>query len=226
MNKKLLFIPLLWSILTFGAFASAWSISLDWWYWIQYSPNSFVATDDFSNIKLDNIWSYTCNRDYWNNYPIDCPSFWSCRCSLSITDIENWQWTDASTICYVDLDIRCPSFDFDSDWKCIWWTTKILNINNYKCNFVAWKTYYFNNLDDDYWFDNFQFINFPIEDNSSSLVPTIPSSFTTWLTNLVSNFWSTIVLRLPTIILVALWITAIFSLFRVIRWYSKSAFRW
>jgi hypothetical protein len=52
----------------------------------------------------------------------------------------------------------------------------------------------------------------------------IPSEFTTGLTSLVNNFWSVLVDWLPTIILVALWITAIFALFRVVRGYARSAF--
>lgn len=52
----------------------------------------------------------------------------------------------------------------------------------------------------------------------------IPESFTTGLTSLVNNFGSTIANWLPTIILVALWITAIFALFRVVRGYARSAF--
>lgn len=53
----------------------------------------------------------------------------------------------------------------------------------------------------------------------------IPAEFTSWLTSLVNNFGSTLVDWLPTIILVALWITAIFALFRVVRGYARSAFR-
>ena len=52
----------------------------------------------------------------------------------------------------------------------------------------------------------------------------IPESFTTWLTSLVNNFGTTLVNWLPTIILVALGITAIFALFRVVRGYARSAF--
>lgn len=63
-------------------------------------------------------------------------------------------------------------------------------------------------------------------DNSPSEIWWIPTSFTSWLTNLVNNFWLTLVNRLPTIILVALWIYAIFSLFRVVRNYWRSAFKW
>lgn len=54
----------------------------------------------------------------------------------------------------------------------------------------------------------------------------IPEAFTTGLTTLVNNFGTTLSNWLPTIILVALWITAIFALFRVVRWYARSAFRW
>ena len=52
----------------------------------------------------------------------------------------------------------------------------------------------------------------------------IPTEFTTGLTSLVNNFGATLVDWLPTIILVALWITAIFALFRVVRGYARSAF--
>lgn len=53
----------------------------------------------------------------------------------------------------------------------------------------------------------------------------IPADFTTGLTSLVNNFGTTVANWLPTIILVALGITAIFALFRVVRRYAKSAFR-
>ena len=53
----------------------------------------------------------------------------------------------------------------------------------------------------------------------------IPESFTTGLTNLVNDFGTTLVNWLPTVILVALWITAIFALFRVVRRYARGAFR-
>lgn len=52
----------------------------------------------------------------------------------------------------------------------------------------------------------------------------IPASFTEGLTTLVNNFGTTLVNWLPTIILVALGITAIFALFRVVRGYARSAF--
>lgn len=62
--------------------------------------------------------------------------------------------------------------------------------------------------------------------SDSSLIPNIPSSFTSWLTSLVSNFGSIVVNWLPTIILLSLGIYAIFALFRVVRWYAKSTFNW
>lgn len=63
---------------------------------------------------------------------------------------------------------------------------------------------------------------------SDSVFPelSVPSSFTSWMTQLVENFGWTISNWLPVVILVALWITAIFALFRVVRWYAKSAFKW
>lgn len=63
-------------------------------------------------------------------------------------------------------------------------------------------------------------------ENWWSYVPWIPDTFTSWLTNLLNNFWSTIFNWLPTIILVALWIYAIFALFRAVRWYARSSFNW
>lgn len=64
--------------------------------------------------------------------------------------------------------------------------------------------------------------------DSDSVFPwlNVPSSFTSWITELVENFWGTIANWLPVVILVALWITAIFALFRVVRWYARSSFRW
>lgn len=53
----------------------------------------------------------------------------------------------------------------------------------------------------------------------------IPESFTSGLTDLVGNFGTTIANWLPTIILVALGITAVFALFRVVRGYARGAFR-
>lgn len=63
---------------------------------------------------------------------------------------------------------------------------------------------------------------------SDSVFPeiTVPSSFTSWLTQLVENFGGTIANWIPSVLLIALWITAIFALFRVVRWYAKSAFKW
>lgn len=63
-------------------------------------------------------------------------------------------------------------------------------------------------------------------DDSSVDFPSIPSSFTSWITTLVNNFGWTMVARLPTIILVSMWIVAIFALFRVVRRYAKKSFRW
>lgn len=63
-------------------------------------------------------------------------------------------------------------------------------------------------------------------DSSSSAFPSIPASFTSWITTLVNNFGWTMVAWLPTIILVSMWIVAIFALFRVVRRYAKKSFRW
>lgn len=63
---------------------------------------------------------------------------------------------------------------------------------------------------------------------SDSVFPelSVPSSFTSWLTSLVNNFWSTISEWIPVVILVTLWITAIFALFRVVRNYARRSFKW
>lgn len=66
------------------------------------------------------------------------------------------------------------------------------------------------------------------DSDSDSVFPelSVPWSFTSWMTQLVENFGWTIANWLPVVILVALWITAIFALFRVVRWYARSSFRW
>lgn len=53
----------------------------------------------------------------------------------------------------------------------------------------------------------------------------IPESFTTWLTTLVNNFWTTIANWLPVIILAGLWVFAIFYLMKVVYRYGRKAFK-
>lgn len=189
MIKKLLILPILWCLMTFGAFASADEITF-LTNWNSYTPNRVYISNSFSLSSSDIVnFSYNFNNPNAKlllHWPI-----WNCQIiavspsSLRFNNCDLFAWF---------YDVSFEGYSFDS-----------ITISN---SFLS--------------LDN----SIIVDDSSSTLVPTIPSSFTTWLTNLVSNFWSTIVLRLPTIILVALWITAIFSLFRVIRWYSKSAFRW
>lgn len=53
----------------------------------------------------------------------------------------------------------------------------------------------------------------------------IPEDFTTGLTTLVGNFWTTLSNWLPTIIIAGLGVTAVIFLFRLAWRYGKRAFR-
>lgn len=203
MLKKLLVLPLIWGFFWLTAFASAtdynFSLSVGEDYSSYISPSSVVF--DSSDISF---------KSSLDNLSIEWGSMWY---------VLMYHWNDMSNGLY---------FWKMYDWSLCYWSyyqscqNSVSSVSDIPLNIIPWETYYFENsslvwsfvLTD--WQDN----------NTSSLVPTIPSSFTIWLTSLVSNFGATIVNWLPTIILVALGIYAIFALFRVVRWYSRSSFRW
>lgn len=202
MIKKLLILPILWGLMSFCAFASAWSITFtsDWSTNSSYYQSSITIDWSISDLVVDNFEILDFNS-FMNDAVLVSLQIDNSDCSISSSYTDHYR----TAVLYNRNWNSCPTSP---------WTYPISAIlTNYHAPFKSITISSSN-------------IVVPSDDSSSTLVPTIPSSFTTWLTNLVSNFWSTIVLRLPTIILVALWIYAIFSLFRVIRWYSKSAFRW
>ena len=211
MIKKLLILPLLW-VLGIGAFASADSVD-------GFSSSSDICVANISN--TDYVWiassdSNSCSEFIYNNW--DPGSFYFC---VDVSPVPYVIHANVSP--YIDpVSVSsntpyCFSNQFYDEDDSIGFYSDLDLVDALN---VSWKLY---------------FSKTPITYSSSSSNGSsngvlwslsIPSSFTSGLTSLVNNFGSTIVWRLPTVILVALWITAIFSLFRLVRRYSKSAFKW
>ena len=134
--------------------------------------------------------------------------FWNANCSA---------W-DFGACCFKIWRMEIYLFDNDNSLSIQWpssldaWTYNLSSCNDY----VPFNSI---TLSSDSIYN-------PVPENPDDwlYVPWIPDSFTSWLTNLLNNFWSTIFDWLPTIILVSLWIYAIFALFRVVRWYARSSF--
>lgn len=162
----------------------------------SYSP-SFVV--------LDSDWILTVSSVNWDNYT---DNFCLRDSSFNYYGCYNYYWYDKFT------------------WVINWWDYNQTSLDSSSISLSAWTYYFSESGANPFDSVNLSFSSSSDNNNSSSLVPTIPSSFTSWLTSLVSNFGATIVNWLPTIILVALGIYAIFALFRVVRWYSRSSFRW
>ena len=201
MLKKLLILPILWSILWLGAFASATDLP--------------IAT---SCGDSDQVWYYTCTPSSFSldeatifsssNVSFVCPS-WNCMWSY-INDSED----DNYYIYYKNWQLV-----FSLYWE-----------ESSSLEFPAWSysAGYFNDEVDNYdVFSSLTLWSSSSSDSSDSSlgIPEIPASFTSGLTSLVNNFGGTIANWLPTIILVALGIYAIFALFRVVRNYARSSFR-
>ena len=207
MIKKLLILPLLWGILWLGAFASANTV--DW----------FTSDSEIVSLQSSDWWGETYQWELYDYYfSIDdlmggaSDNQWD-ESYFCFSSSQNW----VKIVWYDDLT-HFPYYSSSSNVVC--WT---FTITDYKAQSNYWGVLYASKTlitppvveDTNGW-----------NDNSSSIVPSIPSSFTSWITVLVSNFGSILVGWLPTIILVALWITAIFVLFRVVRNYARSTFNW
>lgn len=155
--------------------------------------------------------------------------------TFTSSDYSNYSTSESSTRYFWIV-----SLSSSSDYDIMNFSNCYIKVNGYgvasywsnACSFNAWDTIYFVKGDKQTF--NTISLNWPFTscsssdnwDNSSTAFPIIPSSFTNWLTWLLSKFGATIVWRLPTIILVSLWIFAIFTLFRVVRNYARSSFNW
>ena len=206
MIKKFLFVPLMW-IISFGAFASADTV--DWFtsdtqiykYSISQQIDTVDMIQDFpSDMSRDNL--YLCSDSSSVPYTLYLDSLdpyvfvsnSKVYCTSVIQNLFNG-WDEIGI--YSTYDWYWSPYNVPQNW--------ILYMSNSPITLVDSES---PETPDNWW----------------SYVPWIPDSFTSWLTNLLNNFWSTIVGWLPTIILVSLWIYAIFALFRVIRGYARSSF--
>lgn len=210
MIKKLLILPLIWGLMSFGAFASANTITVDW---KSYTSDSEITVKQCSNEN-------DCYA-YWDDSPItdyDTP-FYTC---WILSDIVSWEG-----------GYHFYWLDYEDQSQMSSLNTLYCKVNN------QWGSSSYWIFPNDYneeirmnWYlltsDNSITIvsNSSNSSVSSTVFPTIPSSFTSWITNLLSNFGSVIISWLPSIILVAMWIFAIFMLFRVVRNYARSTFQW
>lgn len=173
--------------------------------WVFFWLTAFASATDY-NFSVGWDWDY-------NPKTFSVSSPWIINL-LSQSNSDCW-----FVIFDSSSNVICSTM-FNSNWSIVFWT----------CDWVNFSVWDYSISSE--WSSVCSSLSFSIgssssdNNSSSSLVPTIPSSFTSWLTSLVSNFGATIVNWLPTIILVALGIYAIFALFRVVRWYSRSSFRW
>ena len=173
---------------------------------------------------------------------------------LSIASAQDysfvWNWSDWYTPSSFTTDWGAISnFSYDWDWYFLLNDSSSENVVYLSCfdsscycweeacsssliNWISLPSWTYSVSSDNE--SSFTSISFDIVSQSSwgwssdSVFPelSVPWSFTSWITELVENFGWTIANWLPVVILVALWITAIFALFRVVRWYAKSAFKW
>lgn len=222
MIKKLLILPLLWGILGLGAFASADSNGFTC-LWEECSPSSV------------NVYNVSCSYNEYEegicSIPLSVSSVWSDSVDLYYSVYMDWEeiysysLTSVSPSSTDDLTIFISSDDMSET------TYNKLNNKTYS-SLTIWGISLDGSFSNSVNITSSAFSNSASSDSSNdnniSLwgLGSIPSSFTSGLTSLVNNFGSTLVNWIPTIILVALWIYGIFALFRVIRNYSRSAFRW
>lgn len=213
MIKKLLIMPIIW-LLGMWLYASADTVD-------GFTSDSEICVSNLSDIANIEIPS---DCGIVENHFNDNSVFYAC---ISTSDTpyyvnyDNWNLTNvnynvsSSVYClpngvyYQDSYISISSSEQDVD-----------NWNEELYKSISWKLYYstspiiYSSSSDN------------SNSNSSTVFPSIPSSFTSWITSLVNNFGWTMVAWLPTIILVSLGIFAIFALFRVVKRYAKSSFRW
>lgn len=198
MLKKLLILPLLWGILWLGAFASAdYSFVADWS--SDYSPNSITFSSEFvmpSSVSTY-VKSYSCDPWYFANLSIHNEDY-------------SLEWV---------VECNC-----EEDWSIVFGDCTYSKVTFPSGTYIVdvWSESSFNSITIS---DGSSSSSDSSSSDSSLWIPSIPSSFTSGLTSLVNNFWSTIASWLPTIILVALGIYAVFALFRVVRNYARSSFR-
>lgn len=181
--------------------------SVDW-----YTSDSEICVYSFSNSDSPTVSpTYDC---HWSNYDSDTCYYAYLDVDSVPTYVMNWYSCNdnydavlvSSSPYSLWIQFRDDSLYFYSDAS---WETSSSN---------SWKIY----------ISASPITYSPSAWSSDSVFPeiSVPSSFTSWLTQLVENFGGTIANWLPVVILIALWITAIFALFRVVRWYAKSAFKW
>lgn len=221
MIKKLLILPLLWGIMWLGAFASA-------------DSNGFTC-----------LWE-ECSPSSLNVYDVSCSSAdYEGLCAIPLSVSWNWGWgVDVHYTVYMDWEeiYQWGLYSVnpnDTDSLLIFISSDDMSETTYNkldnktySSLSIWDISVDGSFSSSVSFSSSAFVSSAWTDDNNDnniiigWVGSIPSSFTSWITSLVNNFGSIIVGWLPTIILVGLGITAIFALFRVIRGYSRGAFRW
>lgn len=201
MIKKLFILPLL-GVLSIGAFASANYTSDNEICSMTLSDTPYFSLSEDINtdcVEMSNYDIYFCIDTNNTPYSIYQENYWEFTYRVNSNPFcWNIKYADS----YIDFfPYSQEEYDESSNVSLNWVMYYSKSPITYSSSSSDWSS------------------------NSAWLI-TIPSSFTSGLTSLVNNFGSTIVWRLPTILLVALGITAIFALFRVVRNYAKSAFKW
>lgn len=173
--------------------------------WLYASASDYSYVEDENS---DNLYSPATLITEWGD--ISSFTLWECShsvCEFSLLDSSsNVVYSVADNCSNASSLSNCLS---SLNWKSIeaW-------------NYTVWANNY----------EAFSTVSFTISSSSDSSdsdwIITIPSNFVSGLNSLLTNFWNTIVNWLPTIILLWLGIVAVFSLFRVVRNYSKKSFKW
>lgn len=194
--------------------------------------SNFIDRVDFSSYNLDSYSNFIYVQNFesvdsmWEPLPnsesINCRVYWYSNGS-SIPIYNNYyEWSNYFSDIPFSYEYSFWSLSdfFDTNWVYTLVMTCNIEAVEDEDNPFGWmvevtKSYFL------YWL--------PVWSSSSdSILPdlTVPSSFTSWITQLVENFGWSIANWLPIVILVTLWITAIFALFRVVRGYAKRSFKW
>ena len=205
MKKYLLWLLALPIMLPLLSIASADSI--DW-----FTSESEICKNSFSTLWLSDYWYFDffeCEDLNWeeNNSVYVCVSTSQVPYYSSIPNVVSSTVSD-SVVCY------------NTPIVSLFWQ----NVIN-ACNGESWNTC----TDWNVYFSLSPIIySAPSGWGSDSILPelSVPSSFTSWITELVNNFWSTISEWIPVVILLTLWITCIYALFRVVRNYARRSFKW
>ena len=203
MLKKLLILPILWSILWLGAFASADTVDG----FTSDNDISVINIVDDSAIRMEEITEVKTDLNTNN------PNFYVCISTDTVPYYLNWDW-NSEFITLVSNKNYCSNFEYHY-WD--YWLSFYSDSEMESSVDFNWKLYVSSSP--------ITYSSSSDSSDSSLGIPEIPASFTSGLTSLVNNFGGTIANWLPTIILVALGIYAIFALFRVVRNYARSSFR-